>query len=283
MALGAGIAKELADLSGLGDPSWRDLTWDAIGTATALAVSWSSDLLIRGVSWEHPLFMAPMVNGGGVGCVRRWRSDPAILDHGRRSAPRKPMGNGCWRRGCSGAAVAFARYPAMISRMTIHARSTVGTPRIRSLANLAGLACLFGCLFLAACGSSDSSPRSTTEPPAEGGPSTLPPGGDGGADAAPPLSMKAGLGPGFSHSGPWTSFYGKASEMGDLAKVASTFRIINIDVDPTENNFSDAQIQQLKAGGKNTVISYMNVGSCEETAPTTRRARPSNCPVWRNC
>lgn len=43
LALGAGIAKELWDLSGRGDASWKDLTWDAIGTATGLLVSWVVD------------------------------------------------------------------------------------------------------------------------------------------------------------------------------------------------------------------------------------------------
>jgi hypothetical protein len=39
------------------------------------------------------------------------------------------------------------------------------------------------------------------------------------------------LGPGFPVSGPWVSFYGSAAEMGDLAKVARTYRIINLDAD----------------------------------------------------
>lgn len=71
------------------------------------------------------------------------------------------------------------------------------------------------------------------------------------------------LGPGFAESGPWMSFYGKASEMGDLARVARTYRIINIDADPGMSNFTDGQIEQLRAGGQNRVISYMNLGSCE--------------------
>jgi len=38
LGLTAGAAKELWDLSGHGDASWRDLTWDVIGTAAGLAV-----------------------------------------------------------------------------------------------------------------------------------------------------------------------------------------------------------------------------------------------------
>jgi cysteinyl-tRNA synthetase len=51
--------------------------------------------------------------------------------------------------------------------------------------------------------------------------------------------------------------------MGSLATVASTFRIINIDVDPDAANFTDADIATLRAGGSNRVISYLNLGSCE--------------------
>ena len=51
--------------------------------------------------------------------------------------------------------------------------------------------------------------------------------------------------------------------MGDLDKVAHTFRIINIDADPDAGNLTAAQIARLKGGGRNRVISYLNVGSCE--------------------
>jgi cysteinyl-tRNA synthetase, unknown class len=106
----------------------------------------------------------------------------------------------------------------------------------------AGLACL---VFVAACSSDDGADEPIPDFPDPG-------------PTAP------GLGPGFRERGPWVSFYGTAQEMGDLAKVASTFRVINIDADPTQGNFSPAQIATLKAGGRNTVISYMDVGSCEQ-------------------
>jgi putative lipoprotein len=52
----AGVAKELWDLSGHGDASWRDLTWDAIGTASGLAVAltidWAVSRLLRRRSVE---------------------------------------------------------------------------------------------------------------------------------------------------------------------------------------------------------------------------------------
>lgn len=47
VALGAGVAKELYDLTGRGDASWRDLTWDVIGTATGLGIAWLIDHLVR--------------------------------------------------------------------------------------------------------------------------------------------------------------------------------------------------------------------------------------------
>jgi putative lipoprotein len=47
-AFSLGIAKELWDLSGHGDPSWRDLTWDAVGTASGLAVAAALDY---GLHW----------------------------------------------------------------------------------------------------------------------------------------------------------------------------------------------------------------------------------------
>ena len=45
IALGAGVLKETWDLTGHGDASWRDLTWDVIGTTTgvlvAVAIDWA--------------------------------------------------------------------------------------------------------------------------------------------------------------------------------------------------------------------------------------------------
>jgi cysteinyl-tRNA synthetase len=84
--------------------------------------------------------------------------------------------------------------------------------------------------------------------------------GSGGAGGG--ASDASGGRRGFPESGPWVSFYGPAPGV-DLAKVARTFRIINVDVDPTSANFSDSDIQTLSAGGRNRVVSYMNVGACE--------------------
>jgi cysteinyl-tRNA synthetase, unknown class len=71
-----------------------------------------------------------------------------------------------------------------------------------------------------------------------------------------------GGGRGFAVAGPWTSFYGSARAV-DLARMAATFRIFDIDADPDLGNFSPAQIRQLQNGGQNKVLSYFNLGSCE--------------------
>jgi putative lipoprotein len=47
LALAAGIAKEISDRYTGGDPSWRDLGWDVIGTATGLTVAYMIDWGIR--------------------------------------------------------------------------------------------------------------------------------------------------------------------------------------------------------------------------------------------
>jgi putative lipoprotein len=43
LAMGVGIGKELYDRGHGGDPSLKDLTWDALGTATGLVTAWLID------------------------------------------------------------------------------------------------------------------------------------------------------------------------------------------------------------------------------------------------
>lgn len=43
LAMGVGIGKEVFDRYAGGHPSWRDLTWDAVGTATGLVTAWLVD------------------------------------------------------------------------------------------------------------------------------------------------------------------------------------------------------------------------------------------------
>jgi uncharacterized protein YfiM (DUF2279 family) len=53
LAMGAGVGKELLDLAGLGHPSWRDLAWDAIGTASGLLIAWAVDRAIQALFPER--------------------------------------------------------------------------------------------------------------------------------------------------------------------------------------------------------------------------------------
>ncbi|MEP6652424.1 MAG: hypothetical protein ABJA82_03645 [Myxococcales bacterium] len=46
LGLLAGASKEALDATGSGDPSWRDFTWDVVGTATGVAVAAFVDWLL---------------------------------------------------------------------------------------------------------------------------------------------------------------------------------------------------------------------------------------------
>jgi putative lipoprotein len=61
VALAAGAGKELLDATHVlgGDPSWKDFTWDLIGTVAGLAIAWGVDLLLGGVSAQQPLLASP--------------------------------------------------------------------------------------------------------------------------------------------------------------------------------------------------------------------------------
>ena len=53
LAFGAGLGitvgagKELLDLTGLGDPSWRDFAWDVFGTAVGVGIAVTIDVATR--------------------------------------------------------------------------------------------------------------------------------------------------------------------------------------------------------------------------------------------
>jgi len=128
-------------------------------------------------------------------------------------------------------------------------------------------------IVLSACGSSSSTSSGGGEAGSAGHGGNGGNGGNGGTGATGGGGSGSGagdttgtggatMGRGFPDDGPWVSFYGPADGL-DLGKLASTFRILNIDADPEGANFTKAQLAQLRDGGKNRVISYMNVGSCE--------------------
>jgi len=87
---------------------------------------------------------------------------------------------------------------------------------------------------------------------------------------------------GIRENAPWVSFYGTARQMGDLRRVAAAFRLINIDADPTAGNFTRADIRTLRAGGRNTVLSYLNVGACERYRSYWRTAPSGLIPCGAN-
>lgn len=62
---------------------------------------------------------------------------------------------------------------------------------------------------------------------------------------------------------PWMSYYNTDSAIGSMTQVSSTFRVMDLDLDPGIGNFTPADVAALKANGQNVVLSYLNVGSCE--------------------
>ena len=59
LSVTAGVVKESLDLAGLGDPSWKDVTWNGLGTVTGLAVAWSVSLLVRSLSSRSDTAVSP--------------------------------------------------------------------------------------------------------------------------------------------------------------------------------------------------------------------------------
>jgi putative lipoprotein len=63
VTLTAGIAKETWDLAGYGDASWRDLTWDVVGTTTGVLIACAIDWAIDRI-WSSPVpAQAPVPTG----------------------------------------------------------------------------------------------------------------------------------------------------------------------------------------------------------------------------
>ena len=69
-AMAAGFGKELLDLHTEGRFGWREIAWDAFGTAAGLGLAWGLDLLIRGKDAQHPLLFAPAADGRGTALFR---------------------------------------------------------------------------------------------------------------------------------------------------------------------------------------------------------------------
>jgi putative lipoprotein len=55
VAIAAGAGKEILDRYDGGDSSWRDFTWDLIGTATGVGIAWLIDRLVTGPRPRAPV------------------------------------------------------------------------------------------------------------------------------------------------------------------------------------------------------------------------------------
>jgi putative lipoprotein len=53
-AIALGAAKELYDLGGAGDASWKDFTWDVAGAAVGVGLALALDLALSGGRQEEP-------------------------------------------------------------------------------------------------------------------------------------------------------------------------------------------------------------------------------------
>lgn len=73
VGLGAGVAKELHDLTGRGTPSLRDLTWDMLGLASGAVLTWAMDRLFFAPAREQPPARPPVEEG------RLWSLQRALL------------------------------------------------------------------------------------------------------------------------------------------------------------------------------------------------------------
>lgn len=104
--------------------------------------------------------------------------------------------------------------------------------------------------------------------------------GSGGEPASGPADAAdtAGPGRGFPTGGPWVSYYDSADHL-DLPRVAATFRIINIDADPTTGNFTRDQVRVLRLGGRNRVLSYLNLGGVERDREYWQVARDTGAEL----
>lgn len=67
---------------------------------------------------------------------------------------------------------------------------------------------------------------------------------------------------GFAATGPWVMFYGDSKDL-DVPAVAAKYRVVSIDTDPGWNYWPGGTVETLRNGGKTKVLSYLNLGSCE--------------------
>jgi len=86
---------------------------------------------------------------------------------------------------------------------------------------------------------------------------------------------------GFPESARWAAYYGPASDI-DTARLAADFQVLDIDADPTLGGWTVDQIASLKAGGRNRVLTYLSLGSCEQQRDYWARAPDGFIPCGLN-
>jgi putative lipoprotein len=89
-SLTIGAGKELVDMTGYGDPSWKDFTWDVIGTAVGVGIALLIDLTV----FQHGRTKSePTSTKGGV--APTWATGALPLAGGR-STGSLPASVLCW-------------------------------------------------------------------------------------------------------------------------------------------------------------------------------------------
>ncbi|WP_395850695.1 hypothetical protein [Cystobacter fuscus] len=98
LSLGVGVAKEFFDAGRGSIFSWKDLTWDVLGMATGLTLSWAVERLVfqhgageRGVAMGPVREPALRVDGAGLPARMRFTLAPSS---GGRGHPQGGPGNG---------------------------------------------------------------------------------------------------------------------------------------------------------------------------------------------
>lgn len=89
---------------------------------------------------------------------------------------------------------------------------------------------------------------------------------------------------GFPVLGPWMVYYGSSKNL-NLDQLAQKFRIIIIDADPHLGAFSASQIDKLRANKQNRVLSYLNIGACENFRSYWKEdiVKPNSKNVFKSC
>lgn len=87
---------------------------------------------------------------------------------------------------------------------------------------------------------------------------------------------------GIEADAPFVAFHGRAEQMGDLAEVAATFRVIAVDADPLNRKFTRQDLATLRAGGRNIVLGFLNVGFCDRAQAAWSTASEGILPCVGN-